>query len=78
MSARDKAHSEALGALRRVLGAAPPPGVAALGTRELGWLGAAVEDARRRHSEELTVAIDQALLQVPSLLRGPVRRIVKR
>jgi hypothetical protein len=78
MTTRGKAHTEALGALRRVLGAPPPPGVAALGARELSWLGAAIEDARRRHSEELTAAIDEALLQVPSLLRGPVRRIVKR
>jgi hypothetical protein len=76
MAKRAKTEGDALRALRLVLGAPPPPGVAALGGDELRWLAEAIEDARRRHSAELAAAIDDALLQVPSLLRGPVRRIL--
>jgi hypothetical protein len=78
MTARRKIQGDALAALRRVLGAPPPPGVAALDAEELTRLGEAIEDAKGRHSEALTLAVDEALLQVPSLLRGPVRRIVLR
>ena len=78
MTNRGKAHSDALAALRRVLGAAPPTGLAALGAGDLSRLVAAIEGAKERHSKALTLAIDEALLQVPSLLRGSVRRIVLR
>jgi hypothetical protein len=78
MTDRRKAHRDALAAMRRVLGAPPPPGVAALGADELTRLGEAIEDAKGRHSQALTLALDQALLQVPSLLRGAVTRIVLR
>ncbi len=78
MTARRTAQAEALAALRKVLGAPPPPGMASLGTGDLTYLGEAIADAKQRHSEALTLALDEALLQVPSLLRGPVNRIVTR
>jgi hypothetical protein len=78
VTTRSKARDDALAALERLLGGTPPAGLAALGARDLARLGAALEDAKRRHSEALTAGIDEALLQVPSLLRGSVRRIVLR
>ena len=45
---------------------------------ELTRLCDAIEAARARHSAALSVALDEALLQVPRLLRGPVKRIVLR
>jgi hypothetical protein len=76
MADRREAHGDALAALRRVLGAPPPPAVAALGAGELTRLCEAIEDAKGRQAQALTVALDEALLQVPWLLRGPVKRIV--
>jgi hypothetical protein len=78
MTAPGNAHDEAAAALCQVLGAQLPPEVAALGADELTQLRGAIESARARHSEALSLAMDQALLQVPSLLRGPVTRIVLR
>jgi len=52
--------------------------MAALGAGELTRLVEAIEAAKGRHSEALTLALDEALLQVPSLLRGAVTRIVLR
>ena len=78
MTVRGKSHGDAVAALRQVLGAPPPEAVAALEAGELGRLCDAIEDARARHSEALSEALDEALLQVPWLLRGPVKRIVLR
>lgn len=78
MTARPDAHADALATLRSVLGGSPPPGVAALGAGDLARLVEVIEDANRRHSEALTEALDEALGQVPALLRGPVKRIVLR
>jgi hypothetical protein len=62
MTVRSAAHRDALTALERVLGAPPPSSL----------------EAKARHSEALSVALDAALLQVPMLLRGAVTRIVVR
>jgi hypothetical protein len=76
MTVRGKSQGDALAGLRRVLGAPPPKALAALGAGELTRLCDAIEAARGRHSEALSAALDEALLQVPRLLRGPVKRIV--
>jgi hypothetical protein len=78
MTVRSTAHRDALTALERVLGAPPPSSLAALDAGELNRLREVVEEAKARHSEALSVALDAALLQVPMLLRGAVTRIVVR
>jgi hypothetical protein len=65
----------ALQALKEQLGAAPPPGVAALSEKQLRDLAAAIADARHRQAAALQEAGDRALGRIPRLLRGPIRKV---
>lgn len=65
-----------LQSLQRELGTELPAGVVGLPDADLAHLASAIESARRRQSDELRAAGDQALGFVPRLLRGPIRRIV--
>jgi hypothetical protein len=78
MTTGGKTQAEALAALELILGVAPPPRVAALGTTHLAHLADAIEGARERHSRALSLALDEAFEQVPGLFRGAVKRIVVR
>lgn len=70
-------NGDAVRALRSELGVSPPRGlVEALEDEELLALAGALEEVRRRQSEELSAATRRALGHVPGPLRGAVRRIV--
>jgi hypothetical protein len=62
--------------LREQLRAEPPEALSALPGEHLRHLADAVSAARRRQSEALEAAGEQAFGYVPRLLRGPVRRML--
>ncbi len=65
------------GALAEELDASPPPGVLeALTDEELSALADTLHAARRRQSAAVKAAGDQALSNLPWLVRGPVKKIV--
>jgi hypothetical protein len=53
-----------------------PSGLEALTEDELTAFASVVRGARRRQSQELEAAVEQALDIVPRLLRGTIRRIL--
>ncbi|MEA2264423.1 MAG: hypothetical protein QOE27_6 [Solirubrobacteraceae bacterium] len=67
-------------AIRRILkpelGGSVPSGLEALTEDELTAFAGVVRGARRRQSQELEAAVEQALDIVPRLLRGTIRRIL--
>ena len=67
-----KAHK----ALDDELGSRPPDGLQALAAADLRELAGLLRDAKRRQSEELEAAIEEALEIVPRMARGPVRKIL--
>lgn len=66
-----------LSALERELAAKPPAGVGALSDAELEDLVTAIKDARRRQSAAIAHAGEQALHQIPRVLRAPIRRMFR-
>jgi hypothetical protein len=65
------------GALAQELGASPPAGVLhALSEDELQVLADAIHAARRRQSAAVKAAGEQALSNLPWLIRGPAKKIV--
>jgi hypothetical protein len=62
--------------LKPELGGAAPSGLDALTEDELHGFAAALRVAKRRQSDELELAVDQALDIVPRLLRGTIRKIL--
>ncbi|WP_028008772.1 hypothetical protein [Solimonas flava] len=60
----------------RELGAPAPDALAALDAASLQQLADALRDARRRQRAQMAAATDSALLHVPLLLRGAVRKIL--
>jgi hypothetical protein len=62
--------------LKPELGGGVPSGLEALTEEELHGFAAAIRVARRRQSEELELAVDEALNIVPRLLRGTIRKIL--
>ena len=66
----------ALAALRKELGAAPPRTLAELAPEQIHDLAEAVAAARRRQATELAAAGDAAFGHVPRLLRGPIRKVL--
>jgi len=68
---------EASGALASELRQSPPAGLLkALDEAELGNLTEAIRQQRHRQTAAVRAAGDQALANLPRLVRGPVRRIV--
>jgi hypothetical protein len=67
-------------AVRRILkpelSGGVPGGLEALTEEELRGFAGMIKVARRRQSEELEQAVDQALDIVPRLLRGTIRKIL--
>ena len=67
-------------AVRRILkpelGSSVPAGLDVLTEDELQGFAAMIRVARRRQSEELELAVDQALDIVPRLLRGTIRKML--
>ena len=64
-------------ALETELAASPPLGVSSLSAEERDDLAAAIRDAKRRQTEALRLAGEQALNQIPRVLRGPIRRLFR-
>jgi hypothetical protein len=62
--------------LKPELGATVPGGLDELSEAELKRFASMLRVAKRRQSEELEVAIDEALEILPRLLRRPVRKIL--
>ncbi len=63
-------------ALDDELGGRVPDGLETLTDEELTSLAGVVRDAKRRQSQALDGAIEQALDIVPRLVRGPVRKVL--
>ncbi len=63
--------------LREQLGAKPPKGLDVLEPAQRAQLAEALGTARRRQSEALDAALAGALNQVPTLLRGTVKRMLR-
>ncbi|MEA2221015.1 MAG: hypothetical protein QOJ35_3641 [Solirubrobacteraceae bacterium] len=68
--------TKALRALESELGDRAPAGVAALGDPELRAFTGLLRGAKRRQSETLHAAVEDALEIVPRMVRGPVRKIL--
>jgi hypothetical protein len=68
---------EALDALEAQLKAKPPSGLGRLSANDLQDLAAALSDARHAQAAELKAAGDKAFAQIPWLLRGPIRKIMR-
>ena len=64
-------------ALATELAARPPAGVRSLSAEERDDLAAAIRDAKGRQTEALRLAGEQALNQIPRVLRGPIRRLFR-
>jgi hypothetical protein len=62
--------------LKPELGGSVPGGLGALSDAELTEFAAILRVAKRRQSQELEAAVEQALDIVPRLLRGTIRRIL--
>ncbi len=62
-------------ALEKELAATPPPGISQLGADERDDLATAIRDAKRRQTQALIAASEQALSHIPRVLRGPIRRL---
>jgi hypothetical protein len=67
-------------AARRILGpelgGTVPDELEGLTEKELKGFAAILQSAKRRQSEQLEAAVDEALEIVPRLLRRPVRKIL--
>jgi hypothetical protein len=62
--------------LQSELGGTVPGGLDELTVEELSGFASILRVAKRRQSEQLEVAVDEALEIVPRLLRRPVRKIL--
>ncbi len=62
--------------LKPELGGGVPDGLDALTDDELSGFAAMVRIAKRRQSQELDAAVEQALEIVPRLLRGTIRKML--
>jgi hypothetical protein len=67
---------DGLTALEAELRAAAPEGLRRLSDEQLRDLAGAVKEARRRQAVALAAAGDQALGQLPRLLRVPIRKML--
>ncbi len=62
--------------LKPELGGSVPDGLDALTEDELDGFATVLRAAKRRQSQELEAAVEQALDIVPRLLRGTIRKIL--
>ncbi len=68
--------AKALRDLEDELGGRPPAGLDALTDVQLRAFTDLLHDCKRRQSEGLQAAVEQALEIVPRMCRGPVRKIL--
>ncbi len=68
--------AKAVRALESELGGAPPDGLERLTDAQLGAFTGVLRDAKRRQSDALQAAVEEALEIVPRMVRGPVRKIL--
>ncbi len=64
-------------ALETELAARPPAAVRSLPAEERDDLAAAIRAAKLRQTEALRLAGEQALNQIPRVLRGPIRKLFR-
>lgn len=69
---------EEVQALTSELGKSLPAELAALPAEVLGSLVAVVREAKRQQLENIDKATDEAIGQLPMMLRGPVKRVLKK
>jgi hypothetical protein len=62
--------------LRPELGGSVPDGLDVLSEEDLSGFAAMVRIAKKRQSQQLESAVDEALDIVPRLLRGTIRKIL--
>ncbi|HEY5195919.1 MAG TPA: hypothetical protein VIJ51_02705 [Solirubrobacteraceae bacterium] len=62
--------------LKSELGGKAPRGMDGLTEADMAGFAGMLHDAKRRQSQELEEAVDQALEIVPRLVRGTARRIL--
>jgi hypothetical protein len=62
--------------LRELLGADPPPGIAALDARARSELADVIAEARHRQAQSLEEAFAAALEHLPFPARGVVKRVL--
>ena len=62
--------------LAKELGGKTPPPLDALSPAEIDTLAELLRRARRHQQEQLNRAFEAALSHIPTLLRGPVRKIL--
>jgi hypothetical protein len=62
--------------LKSELGGKTPHGMDLLAEADMAAFAGVLHDAKRRQSQALQDAVDQALEIVPRLLRGAIRRIL--
>jgi hypothetical protein len=67
---------DALNGLERELHAPVPPGLLGLGDSELRDLTTAIADERHRQAAALAAAGDQALGQLPRMIRIPLQKLL--
>ncbi|MEA2190979.1 MAG: hypothetical protein QOI73_1100 [Solirubrobacteraceae bacterium] len=68
--------SNGVRALESELGGRAPDGLEALGDAQLRAFTDLLHEAKRRQSEALQAATEEALEIVPRMARGPVRKIL--
>jgi hypothetical protein len=68
--------SNGVRALESELGGRAPDGLEALGEAQLRAFTDLLREAKRRQSEALQAATEEALEIVPRMARGPVRKIL--
>jgi hypothetical protein len=66
----------ALRALEAELGGRAPEGLQSLADADVRAFTDLLRDAKRRQSDGLEAAVEQALEIVPRIVRGPVRKIL--
>lgn len=67
---------DALNGLERELHAPVPPGLLGLDDSELRELTTAIADERHRQAGALAAAGDQALAQLPRMIRIPLKKLL--
>jgi hypothetical protein len=73
---RPAVSAQAIRALEAELGGRAPDGLHALTATQLRAFTVVLHDAKRRQSDALQSAVDEALEIVPRMVRGPVRKIL--
>ena len=69
--------NDGLRVLEKELGGSAPSGIRSLQDAAVEDLAGAIRDAKRRQAQELAAAGEQALENIPRLLRVPIRKMFR-